>query len=135
MSTEAENVRILKDVYDCFNRGELEPAMNAVSDDVEYHSIGPAERIPWAGIHKGRDAFIGYMQTVASNLEHVEFVADEFIAQADKVAVLGHMKTRSLNTNREGETEWVHWVTMRDGKIAKVKEFYDTCVAIELHCD
>jgi len=57
------------------------------------------------------------------------FEQDEFIAQGDRVVTLGHCETRTKSTNKEYATNFVHIMTVKDGKITSFLELLDTAAA------
>jgi uncharacterized protein len=50
----------------------------------------------------------------------------EFIAQGDRVLVIGFAKGKILATNKAFEDDWVFAITVRNGKLTKVREYIDT---------
>ncbi|MGC2468150.1 MAG: hypothetical protein WA517_23365, partial [Candidatus Acidiferrum sp.] len=50
----------------------------------------------------------------------------EFIAQGDRVLVVGVATGRMKATNRTFEDDWVFAITVRDGKVTHIKEYIDT---------
>ena len=50
----------------------------------------------------------------------------EFIAQGDRVLVVGVATGRVKATNRTFKDDWVFDVTVRDGKVTKIREYIDT---------
>ena len=57
------------------------------------------------------------------------FEPTEFIAQGDKVVVLGHFAARIKSTNKEYASDFAHIVTVADGKITGFYEFFDNAAA------
>ncbi len=47
------------------------------------------------------------------------------------MAVVGYTRCRVRATGKEYETEFVHLVTLKDGKIQRFREFFDTYIAGE----
>jgi len=45
--------------------------------------------------------------------------------------VVGHMRCRAKNTGKSYESDFVHLVTLREGKIVSFQEFFDTYAAGE----
>lgn len=54
-------------------------------------------------------------------------------AQEDKVLSLGHERVIATKTGKEFETDWIQYFTFRDGKLARVREFYDTARMAEAY--
>ena len=50
----------------------------------------------------------------------------EFIAQGDRVLVVGFAKGRIKATNRTFEDDWVFAITVRNGKVTNIREYIDT---------
>jgi ketosteroid isomerase-like protein len=50
----------------------------------------------------------------------------EFIAQGDRVLVVGFATGRIKATNRKFEDHWVFAITVRNGKLTNVREYIDT---------
>jgi hypothetical protein len=50
----------------------------------------------------------------------------EFLAQGDRVLVVGFATGRIKATNKTFEDHWVFDVTVRDGKVTKIREYIDT---------
>lgn len=55
--------------------------------------------------------------------------ARQFLTNGDAVAVVGYMKCRAKPTGRTYESDFVHLVKFRDGKIVSFQEFFDTYAA------
>jgi uncharacterized protein len=45
--------------------------------------------------------------------------------------VIGHTTCRAIPTGRTYETDFVHLVRLRDGKVVRFQEFFDTWAAAE----
>jgi hypothetical protein len=50
----------------------------------------------------------------------------EFIAQGDRVLVIGFATGRIKATNRTFEDHWVFAFTVRNGKVTNIREYIDT---------
>ena len=50
----------------------------------------------------------------------------EFIAQGDRVLVVGVATGRIKATNRKFEDHWVFAITVRNGRLTKIREYIDT---------
>lgn len=69
--------------------------------------------------HEGDAVFA----TIDREAEFEAFEPRTFMAQRDKVVVLGYEKVRSKRTSRTYENHWVHEFTLAGGKIV---EYCDT---------
>jgi len=50
----------------------------------------------------------------------------EFVAQADRVLVVGVATGRIKATNKPFDDHWVVDITIRDGRLATIREYIDT---------
>jgi len=50
----------------------------------------------------------------------------EFVAQGDRVLVVGLTRGRAKATNRTFEDYWVFAFTVRNGKVTNIREYIDT---------
>jgi ketosteroid isomerase-like protein len=50
----------------------------------------------------------------------------EFVAQGDRVLVIGVATGKIKATNRAFKDDWVFAITVRDGKVTNVREYIDT---------
>lgn len=54
----------------------------------------------------------------------------EFVAQGDKVVVLGRSRPRMQSTGRVVDNDWVAVITVREGKLARYKIYEDTAALV-----
>jgi ketosteroid isomerase-like protein len=50
----------------------------------------------------------------------------EFVAQGDRVLVVGFAKGTIIVTNKTFEDHWVFAITVRNGKLTNIREYIDT---------
>jgi ketosteroid isomerase-like protein len=67
-----------------------------------------------------------FFSQVFDTEEPLHFEPREFVAQGEKVVALGDYAWRVKSTGRVYETDFVHVITLREGKIARFQEFADT---------
>ena len=79
---------------------------------------------PWAQL-----TVLNKYTNIKLQIDIAFFEPAEFIAQGDKVVVLGSSKATVKSTSRSYETDWVHVFTVKDGKVTNFAEFFDTAAA------
>jgi ketosteroid isomerase-like protein len=126
---ERENTDTVKLLYAAFGRGDKATLVEGFADDVEWQIAGPAA-IPICGSRHGREQVAQFFTVLADTLETQQFEPREFIAQDDTVVVLGHERQRARSTGRSYEGDWVQVFTLRDGKVVKYREYFDTAAAL-----
>ena len=50
----------------------------------------------------------------------------EFVAQGDRVLVIGFARGRIKATNKAWEDYWIFAITVRNGKLTNIREYLDT---------
>ncbi len=125
---EQENTKLVQKTYELFKSGDIETLLNMYSDDISWETP-KVENSPFGGKISGRDKVADFFTRVDEHEEFSVFEPTEFIAQGDKVVVLGHSTARVKSTNKELTLEFVHIVTVADGKITGFYEFFDTAAA------
>jgi ketosteroid isomerase-like protein len=48
----------------------------------------------------------------------------EFLAQGDRVLVVGFAKGKIKATNKAFEDDWIFAITVRDGRLTNIREYY-----------
>ena len=123
-----ENKRVVMEAYQMFQGGDIPHLLECCHDDAAW--IDPeVEHISFSGAHQGKADIDRYFKLLNEDAQALRFNAREFIAEGDKVIVLGDAAWRSRLTGRTHEGPWVHVFTMRDGKIARFENYFDTAAA------
>ncbi len=123
--SEKTNLEIMKEAYAAFGRGDIDAVLRVEDPDTELEIAGPPD-IPWAGYFRGHDGARKYFAAIEAEAEFDAFEPHTFLAEGDKVVVLGFERVRSKRTGRSYENHWVHAFTLRNGKIVKFREYSDT---------
>lgn len=125
---EDANVRIVQEGYEAFNSGDIPRLLGLFADDIKW--TGPkVEHAPFANAHNGVNEVGDFFGKLAEAEDFSRFEPLEYIAQADKVVVLGELAATVKSTGRSYESDWVHIFHMKDGKVAEFTEFFDTAAA------
>ena len=123
MSIE-ENVQIVKDFFAAMGGGNKQDLLALVAEDIEW--IIPGEDWPLAGTHRGRAELAAVLQKASEEVETTYPKPPEFVAQGDRVLVVGVATGKIKATNKPFKDEWVFDITVRDRKVTKIREYIDT---------
>jgi ketosteroid isomerase-like protein len=123
MSTQ-ENVQIVKDFLAAVGRRDKQGLLALVAEDIEW--IIPGEDWPLAGTHRGHVGLENLLQKANETVETSYPEPPEFIAQGDRVVVVGFATGRIKATNRTFEDHWVFAISVRSGKLTNIREYIDT---------
>ena len=122
MSIE-KNIQTVKDFFAAMGRGVSEGLLALVADDIEW--IVPGEDWPLAGTHRGRAGLADLLKTASKSIE-TSTEPREFVAQGDRVMVVGFAKGKIKATNKTFEDDWIFAITVRDGRLTSIREYIDT---------
>jgi uncharacterized protein len=122
MSTE-KNVQTVKDFFAAIGRGDREGLLALVAEDVEW--IIPGEDWPLAGTRRGYAGLADLLETASKTMETFT-EPREYVAQGDRVLVIGFARGKVKATNSTFEDHFVFAITVHDGKLTKIREYIDT---------
>jgi uncharacterized protein len=123
MSTQ-ENVRIVKDFFAAMGSGDKQRLLSLVAEDIEW--IVPGEDWPLAGTHRGHAGLADVLKKASEEVEMTYPEPPEFVAQGDRVLVVGVATGKIKATNKPFKDNWVFDITVRNGKMTKIREYIDT---------
>ncbi len=123
MSTE-KNVQVVKDFFAAIGSGDKQRLLALVAEDIEW--IIPGEDWPLAGTHRGHTRLADVFQKASEEIEMTYPEPPEFIAQGDRVLVVGVATGRMKATHKTFVDHWVFAITVRNGKLTNIREYIDT---------
>jgi uncharacterized protein len=131
-TAEEQNLAIVQAGYAAFGRGDLPGLLALFDDQVSWVTPGPAD-LPTAGTRRGHAAVAEFFQALAQLGDIERFEPKQFLAEGQRVVVLGDDTIRIKATGRALESNWVHIFDIRDGKVAAFEERGDvTALVAEL---
>jgi len=127
-TTPTDHVRIVRELYAAFQQGDVAALLSVISPDVEWgepdNPFNPA-----AGTRRGHAGFLEWLRVGRLAEEILVLEPREFLANSDSIAVVGYLKCLARPTGRSYESDFVHLVTFKEGKITRFQEFFDTWAA------
>ncbi|MCA9939354.1 MAG: nuclear transport factor 2 family protein [Anaerolineales bacterium] len=128
---EVNNVQVVQDLYAAFGRGDIAGIFSTLDEHVDWHFNGRPEDIPYAGYWQGHAGMGEFFTIVGQTCAVQEFGPHEIISMGEHVLSLGHERVLVKATGREFESDWAHVFTIRNGKIIRLREYYDTAALAE----
>jgi hypothetical protein len=122
MSIE-NNVQTVKDFFAAIGSGDREALLALAGEDIEW--IIPGKDWPLAGTHRGHAGLTDLLETASKAIE-TSTEPREFVAQGDRVLVVGVASGRIKATNKTFVDDWVFAITVRDGRLTSIREYVDT---------
>jgi ketosteroid isomerase-like protein len=122
MSIE-RNIQTVKDFFTAIGRGDREALLALVAEDIEW--IIPGKDWPLAGTHRGHAGLAALLETASKSIE-TSTEPREFVAQGDRVLVVGVATGKIKATNKTFVDDWIFAITVRDDRLTSIREYVDT---------
>jgi uncharacterized protein len=130
MTDTDRNVALLKKAYSRWSEtlgGSADEWLQICSDNIQFGSLaqGP-EGASYLTEYRSRDALKQYFDGLTQDWQMIEYAAEHFVAQGDRVVMLGRCAWRYKKTGK------VVWTNKADswrfvgGKAVEFYEYYDT---------
>lgn len=133
MTSPRENVALLREAYRLWNdtkAGSVDHWMAIMADQVDFRSLAQGGGgLKFSRDRSSKEEVGGYFRDMCDTWEMIHYTPDEFIAEGDRVAVLGRCGWKHRATGRSMETPKADFFRFRDGKIISFREFFDTAAA------
>lgn len=122
----AENKQIVLDFYEAGARGDMDACFALLADDITWTNIGTTK---FSGTYAGKQALVeqllgplfGQLKAgIASAIERLTAEGDVVVAQT--------AGTAETHDGRPYNNTYCQVIRIRDGKIAEVKEYFDTAL-------
>jgi ketosteroid isomerase-like protein len=118
------SVEIVRDVYEAFGRGDLQAVLGTMAHEFACYE---AEGIPYGGLYRNWEAVV--QNVLGPLIEHIpnfEATPEEFITSDGTVAAVVRYTGSGKTTGKQLDLPVVHVWDVRDGKIARFRQFADT---------
>lgn len=125
-----ENTKIVKELYKAFGNHDIDKVLSMLSPDVVWQEPNSPLN-PCGGTRYGHAGFLEWLNIGRQAEDILVLEPKQYIAQNDTVVVIGFTKCLAKPTSKTYETDFVHIVTVKDGKVSHFQEFFDTYAAAE----
>jgi ketosteroid isomerase-like protein len=112
------NIKLVQDAYAAFGKGEIPAILDMMTPDVRMGIVGRSQDAPFLGIHSGKAGAAEFFQLLDAAHAISKFEPLRFLGAEDKVFVWGRYAWTMRNSGVSDQTEWLHEITVRDGKIS-----------------
>jgi hypothetical protein len=130
MSTQ-DSLQVVKEGFAAFGRGDIAGLLALMAADVEWAI--PGTDLPTSGNYRGVDGVAKFFQTLAADVEILDFQPREFVVDGERVVVVGWERVKIKSTNRVADLDWVMTFTVRNGKVVNFREYTDTKAIAEAY--
>ena len=119
-----QNVEFVNGVYGAFARGDVPAVLGAFAEDIEWFE---ADGMPYGGLYRGPEAVAqNVFGPITEDVDGFALVTGEFIASGGTVAAVVRYTGTGKASGRPLDVPAVHVWDVRDGKLARFRQFIDT---------
>ncbi len=122
------SVDIAKSMYASIRRQDIDSVLNLFADDAIIHGPSSAKILPWGGSYGGKEGVRQFFKLLREGLDIEQLDILDFIAEREKVAVLGYIRGSTRTVHKSFETHFAHIfkMDMSREKIAELRVFNDS---------
>jgi ketosteroid isomerase-like protein len=120
--SEKENTALVQQGYQLFSQGDIPGLLKLMSPDVAWE-LNKVENAPFTGSFKGVEGVAQFFSALSGSIDILKYEPREFIAQGNKVVVLGQNRYRVKGQKDEFEERWVDVLTVEHGKIIRYEQY------------
>jgi uncharacterized protein len=110
-----ENVEVIRQVFEAFNRGDLEGMLVHVAPDQEFYPSG--RFMDTQPVYRGHDGYTEFWNGFQAAWERITISTERIEDLGDRVLVLGTFHGKGRESGVEASTKAAWLVTMKDGLI------------------
>ena len=130
MSEESRNVELLEHAYRRWSEtrgGSADEWLAICAERMAFGSLAHGTvPTPYLTSYRSRDELKDYFDGISRDWEMMEYTVDHFVAQGDRVVMLGRCAWRYRKTDKVVWTPKADSWRFADGKAVEFFEFYDT---------
>jgi len=123
---ENSNTQLIQSVYDAFGRGDVPFIASRVRPEARWDFNVTNSDVPWHVPVTGPAEVPRLLGALVENVELEAFEPKQFIAMDGEVIAHIRIAYSVKRTGQRVDQEQLHWWTVRDGKIARLRHFEDT---------
>ena len=129
-STTERTRALVEQAYRAFGARDVPTLLALLTPDVEWgEAANPL--IPSAGMRRGVDGVVEWLRIGQETEDIRSFELHRLLVDGDMAAAIGRMHVVARRTGKAYEMDFVHLVTVENGRISRFVEFFDTWTAAE----
>jgi uncharacterized protein len=131
MTDEANNVAVLSEAYRRWHESRgasVDHWMSICAENIAFGSLiqGAAPKVAYMTAYNARAELGRYFEGLARDWEMIEYKVDQFVAQDDRVVMLGRCAWRNKSTGKVVSTPKADAWRFANGKAVEFYEYFDT---------
>ena len=113
-------------MLETFYSGDVEGALDRCTDDVDFIANAPIDILPHMGHRHGKAAVREMWEIIHARYSNMRYEVPILVAEGDKVPANIRVFFRKSMNERIVQFDIAAFYTLRDGRIAQIREILDT---------
>ncbi len=123
-----ENVEIVREWIDAFNRGGLEESMHLLDPEIEWTTT---KAYLEAGTYEGHEGVRKYVRKATAAWEDVQLEPETLIDAGQRVVVPLRVTARGRQAHTAGELKWALLAEIQGGMIVRMRNYENETEALK----
>jgi ketosteroid isomerase-like protein len=116
---------------EAFYSGDTARALELCTDDIDFIAYAPVELLPHLGQKRGKQQLAETWQTLHGRYSEMRYEVPHLVAEGDRAACIIRIFFRKNRRDRVLQTDIADFYTLRDGRIAEIRQFMDSFNVVE----
>ncbi|WP_298921173.1 nuclear transport factor 2 family protein [uncultured Roseobacter sp.] len=118
--------KIIRIIVNAYQERDLETVLEFISDDIVFINNADPDSAPHCARVSNKEEFVAYLKEIDECWDIQQFQINQLLVNGDDVATRSLMDYVSKNTGRRVVTQGAHFWTVKESKVIRIHEFYDT---------
>lgn len=123
--------RTVLDFLEAFYSGDTARALELCTDDIDFIAYAPVELLPHLGQKRGKQELAETWKTLHSRYSQMRYEVPYLVAETDRAACIIRIFFRKSLRDRVLQTDIADFYTLREGRIAQIRQFMDSFNVVE----
>jgi ketosteroid isomerase-like protein len=129
--SEQSTREVVIDLYDAYERRDLDRVAELIDDDVEWIIYAPMQVFPFAGYRRGKSAVLRALAGIAKDYELKSYVPQVVVVDGDRAAVMSDVAFMQRATERTLHFHLANFLRIQNGRVVEFREFANTFDVVE----
>jgi len=127
------NVQVIQTVYAAFGRGDVAEVLSHVAERTRWDFDVGESPVPWHVPVNTKSEVPRFLAAFVENVQLAAFEPKIFIHSDDHVVAHVHIAYTVRRTGKTVDMDQIHWWTLEDGRVTRLRHFEDTAAVLEAH--
>lgn len=123
-----DNRKLIEDMYAAYDRGDQNTVLDALDDALVFTWPTESSLTKLSGSVQGKSSFLERIKELHDEFEYLSFKPIDILVDGDRAAVRVQMQLKRRDNGRPLDTHAAHFLTLRNGKVAELIEYFDTAL-------